>query len=216
MLPGLGVWAGDPVLTLGSQGEGVGVGVVGSSPPPPPASPPLLAASPAPTSARPIAGQHPVVIMQTQAAAGGLTIGSAAAHPVGTSVRQVVVVGLGVPAAERHVALLVSLAALLARVIAVEWVAAPARVCGPHAECLNDALEVVAGALESRQGPRGQEAEDLDQHVLWEHQHVLPRLQQPLDLETDLQEVVGHVPVQAAQGGVGRPLGIVRAWRCGR
>lgn len=120
--------------------------MVGS--PPPLASPPLLPASPAPAATRPIAGQHPVVVVQTQPAARRLSIGSAAAHPVGASVRQVMVVGLGVPAAERHIALLVSLAALLTRVIAVEGVSAPARVCGPNTKCFDDTLEVVAGALE--------------------------------------------------------------------
>jgi hypothetical protein len=49
---------------------------------------------------------------------------------------------------------------------------------------------VVAGALEGCQGPRGQEAEYLDEHVLRQQQHVLPWLQKTLDFKANLQEVV--------------------------
>lgn len=93
---------------------------------------------------------YPVVIVQPNSTAGCVLIGAPTTHPVGSSIRQVVVVRFRVPAAERHISPLILPLALLAGVVTVQWVLVPARVCSTHAVGLDQGLEVMAGAFEGR------------------------------------------------------------------
>lgn len=115
---------------------------------------------------------HPAVVVETHITARGIPVGGVAAHPVAWTVWQRLAERLVVPAAERHVAAAVPLLALLAGVVPVAGVGHPQRVGGPHAICVDDKLEVVAGTFECREALRGQQQEDLDQQVVRQHGQV--------------------------------------------
>lgn len=66
--------------------------------------------------------RHPAVVMETHIAAGRVPAGTMATHPVPWAVRQRLAVRLVVPAAKRHVAMPVTLLALLAGVVTVTGV----------------------------------------------------------------------------------------------
>lgn len=141
----------------------------------------------------------PVVVMKPNTATWCVLVCTPATHPVGTSIRQVVVVRFGVPTAQGNIPALILPLTLLAGVIPIERVLIPAWIHCPHPICLNQHLEVVAGALESCQWACRQVAEDVDHDVVWQQQHVLAWFKEALNLESDLQEVMGHVAVEATQ-----------------
>lgn len=141
----------------------------------------------------------PVVIMEPNTAAWCVLVSTPAAHPVGTSIRQVMVVRFRVPTAQGNVPALILPLTLLAGIIPVERVLIPAWIHCPHPICLDQHLEVVTGAFEGCQGSCGQVTEDVDHYVVREQQHVLARFKQALDLKADLQKIMGHVAVEAAQ-----------------
>ena len=94
---------------------------------------------------------NPVVVMEPNTTAWCVFVCTPAAHPVGTSIRQVMVVRFGVPAAQGNIPALVLTLTLLTGVIPVQGVLIPARIHCPHSICLDKHLEVVAGALQGCQ-----------------------------------------------------------------
>lgn len=68
----------------------------------------------------------PIVIMEPNTAAWRVLVCTPAAHPVGTSIRQVVVVRFGVPTAQGNIPAFILPLTLLAGVIPVERVLIPA------------------------------------------------------------------------------------------
>lgn len=142
---------------------------------------------------------YPVVIMKPNSTTRCVFICAPATHPVGASIRQVVVVRFRVPAAKRHISPLILPLALLAGIIAIEGVLVPPRVCGTYAVGFDQGLKVMAGAFEGCKRMGRQVAKDIDHDVVWKRKHILPWFQKPLDLKANLEEVMGHMAIEAAQ-----------------
>lgn len=68
----------------------------------------------------------PVIVMEPNTTAWCVLVCTPATHPIGTSIRQVVVVRFGVPTAQGNVPTLILPLTLLTGVIPVEWVLIPA------------------------------------------------------------------------------------------